>query len=117
MEFRFILDIGRVVSVFQINVVCNIVQTYISPANQNKLCIIYIYIQILYQRYADRAKKIKNKAVVNENPMDKLIRELKEENERLKKAMGGDLPAGGATMTEEGLSSVDLSDDVLDLQQ
>ena len=28
-------------------------------------------------RYADRAKKIKNKAVVNENPMDKLIRELK----------------------------------------
>ena len=55
-------------------------------------------------RYADRAKKIKNKAVVNENPMDKLIRELKEENERLKKAMGGDLPvsAPGATMTEEG---------------
>ena len=28
-------------------------------------------------RYADRAKKIKNKAVINENPMDKLIRELK----------------------------------------
>ena len=28
-------------------------------------------------RYADRAKKIKNKAVVNENPMEKLIRELK----------------------------------------
>ena len=28
-------------------------------------------------RYADRAKRIKNKAVVNEDPMDKLIRELK----------------------------------------
>lgn len=28
-------------------------------------------------RYADRAKKIKNKAVINENPLDKLIRELK----------------------------------------
>ena len=28
-------------------------------------------------RYADRAKKIKNQAVINENPMDKLIRELK----------------------------------------
>ena len=28
-------------------------------------------------RYADRAKKIKNKATVNENPMDKMIRELK----------------------------------------
>ncbi len=36
-------------------------------------------------RYADRAKKIKNAAVVNENPTDKLIRELKAENERLKK--------------------------------
>nr|XP_026689448.1 kinesin-like protein KIF28P isoform X4 [Ciona intestinalis] len=43
-------------------------------------------------RYADRAKKIKNKAVVNENPIDKLIRELREENERLKKAAGGVLP-------------------------
>lgn len=44
-------------------------------------------------RYADRAKKIKNKAVVNENPMDKLIRELKEENEKLKAAMTGDMSA------------------------
>ncbi|TGZ56452.1 hypothetical protein CRM22_010165 [Opisthorchis felineus] len=35
-------------------------------------------------RYADRAKRIKNKAIVNEDPMEKLIRELKEENERLK---------------------------------
>jgi len=31
----------------------------------------------IYCRYADRAKKIKNNAVVNENPIDKLIRELK----------------------------------------
>lgn len=36
-------------------------------------------------RYADRAKRIKTKAVVNENGIDKLIRELKEENDRLKK--------------------------------
>ncbi|CAL1526286.1 unnamed protein product, partial [Lymnaea stagnalis] len=42
-------------------------------------------------RYADRAKKIKNQAVINENPLDKMIRELKEENEKLKKA----LEAGG----------------------
>ncbi|XP_035680262.1 kinesin-like protein KIF28P isoform X3 [Branchiostoma floridae] len=50
-------------------------------------------------RYADRAKKIKNKAVVNENPLDKLIRELREENEKLKKQMGGAMPvAGGAGM-------------------
>jgi len=27
-------------------------------------------------RYADRAKRIKTKAVINENPIDKLIREL-----------------------------------------
>ena len=57
-------------------------------------------------RYADRAKKIKNKAVVNENPMNKLIRELKEENERLKKAMqSGDLssmPHGLDSDTKEG---------------
>jgi len=36
-------------------------------------------------KYADRAKQIKNKAVVNEDPQDKLIRELKAENEKLKK--------------------------------
>eukprot|EP00729_Bicosta_minor_P020384 gene20385-35548_t len=35
-------------------------------------------------RYADRAKQIKTKAVVNENPTDKLIRELKEANEKMK---------------------------------
>ncbi|CAB3998979.1 kinesin KIF28P [Paramuricea clavata] len=55
-------------------------------------------------RYADRAKKIKNKAVVNENPMDKLIRELKEENEKLKKSLqGGGVPevGGGALSAEE----------------
>lgn len=40
-------------------------------------------------KYADRAKQIKNAAVVNENETDKLIRQLKEENERLKKQLGG----------------------------
>jgi len=35
-------------------------------------------------RYADQAKKIKNKAVVNEDPNAKLIRELKEELEMLR---------------------------------
>eukprot|EP00927_Polykrikos_kofoidii_P017676 TRINITY_DN18073_c0_g1_i1.p1 TRINITY_DN18073_c0_g1~~TRINITY_DN18073_c0_g1_i1.p1 ORF type:complete len:884 (-),score=203.21 TRINITY_DN18073_c0_g1_i1:90-2741(-) len=38
-------------------------------------------------RYADRAKKIKNTAIVNENPQVKLIRELKEENAALKAMM------------------------------
>ena len=57
-------------------------------------------------RYADRAKKIKNKAVVNENPMDKLIRELKEENEKLKKSLqGGGVPeVGGGALSAEGAS-------------
>nr|CAB3259102.1 kinesin-like protein KIF28P [Phallusia mammillata] len=40
-------------------------------------------------RYADRAKKIKNQAVVNESPTDKLIRELKEENAKLLKMLSG----------------------------
>ena len=35
-------------------------------------------------RYADRAKKIKNQAMINESPQDKIIRELKEENQKLK---------------------------------
>ncbi len=37
-------------------------------------------------RYADQAKKIKNKAVVNEDPNAKLVRELKEELELLRGA-------------------------------
>ncbi len=38
-------------------------------------------------RYADRAKKIQNKAVVNESPQERMIRELREENEKLKKIL------------------------------
>jgi hypothetical protein len=44
-------------------------------------------------RFASNCKKIKNKAVVNEDPADKMIRELKEENDKLKAqlaALGGD---------------------------
>ena len=55
-------------------------------------------------KYADRAKKIQNKAVVNESPQDKLIRELKEENERLKKELagrGGSLGEAGGAGDEE----------------
>ena len=51
-------------------------------------------------KYADRAKKIKNRAVINENPQDKLIRELKEENERLKKQL-----ADGGAPSQEVLMS------------
>jgi len=38
-------------------------------------------------RYADRAKKIMNKAVVNESPQERMIRELREENDKLKKIL------------------------------
>ena len=36
-------------------------------------------------QYADRVKSIRTKAKINESPQDQLIRQLKEENERLKK--------------------------------
>ncbi|KAF8576210.1 kinesin-like protein [Ramaria rubella] len=40
-------------------------------------------------RYADQAKKIKNKAVINEDPNAKLVRELKEELETLRARVAG----------------------------
>ncbi|KAF8478267.1 hypothetical protein JB92DRAFT_1855913 [Gautieria morchelliformis] len=40
-------------------------------------------------RYADQAKKIKNKAVVNEDPNAKLVRELKEELQTLRARVSG----------------------------
>ncbi|CBZ50020.1 putative kinesin motor domain cointaining protein [Neospora caninum Liverpool] len=40
-------------------------------------------------RYADRAKQVKNFAVVNEDPTLRLIRELREENEKLKALLEG----------------------------
>ena len=38
-------------------------------------------------RYANRAKNIKNKPKVNEDPKDAMLREFKEEIERLRKAL------------------------------
>ena len=54
-------------------------------------------------RYADRAKSIKNKAIVNESETEKLIRELKEENDRLKKMLesGGYSPGSGGEDEED----------------
>eukprot|EP00050_Salpingoeca_kvevrii_P017337 m.64241 g.64241 ORF g.64241 m.64241 type:complete len:1733 (-) comp7505_c0_seq1:232-5430(-) len=46
-------------------------------------------------RYADRAKRIVNHAVVNEDPNARLIRELREEVDRLKSLLG----LGGAAVT------------------
>jgi len=57
-------------------------------------------------RYADRAKKIVNKAVVNESATDKIIRELKQENDKLKKLLM-QAASGGKTINidELGLGS------------
>ena len=40
-----------------------------------------------YFSLADRAKQIKTKATVNEDPTEKLIRNLKDENEKLKELL------------------------------
>ena len=52
-------------------------------------------------RYADRAKKILNKAVVNESVQDKIIRELKSENDKLKDVL--------MRAAKEGIKNVDFS--------
>ncbi|PGH13046.1 hypothetical protein AJ79_03883 [Helicocarpus griseus UAMH5409] len=46
-------------------------------------------------RYADSAKRIKNHAVVNEDPNARMIRELKEELAQLRSKLGGGAPSGG----------------------
>lgn len=55
-------------------------------------------------RYADSAKRIKNHAVVNEDPNARMIRELKEELAQLRSKLGGGVgpgaAAGGAPMEE-----------------
>ena len=54
-------------------------------------------------KYADQAKKIQNKAIVNENQTDKMIRELSEENDKLKKMMEHFNKMGINLMDEEAL--------------
>ena len=51
-------------------------------------------------RYADRAKKILNKAVVNESVQDKIIRELKSENDKLKNLL--------MMAAKNGMKNIDL---------
>ncbi|XP_069121894.1 kinesin-like protein KIF28P [Argopecten irradians] len=58
-------------------------------------------------RYADRAKQIKTTASVNESATDKLIRELQEENERLKKMM----ETGNFEMIKQDDDDDDLTDE------
>lgn len=48
-------------------------------------------------RYANRAKNIKNKPKINEDPKDALLREYQEEIQRLKAMLTGQLMAGPVT--------------------
>eukprot|EP00041_Stephanoeca_diplocostata_P027951 m.780255 g.780255 ORF g.780255 m.780255 type:complete len:618 (-) comp23280_c2_seq22:1699-3552(-) len=57
-------------------------------------------------RYADRAKSIKTTAVVNESATEKLIRSLKEENERMKQLLVGKTMDIGST---KGLSDQEIA--------
>jgi len=69
-------------------------------------------------RYADRAKKIKNTAVVNENPQDKLMRELKEENENLRRMMEHRAVGTVTGATEEKQSEIeDMKTALRDMQK
>lgn len=55
-------------------------------------------------RYADRAKKIQNKAIINESETDKIIRMLREENLDLKKLLedlNKSIMGGGININEE----------------
>ena len=57
-------------------------------------------------RYADQVKSIKNQAIVNETPQEKLIRELKEENEKLKAMLEGKaFPVNGGGGEEDNEES------------
>ena len=47
-------------------------------------------------RYADSAKRIKNHAIVNEDPNARMIRELKEELAQLRSKLGGGVAGAGA---------------------
>ena len=44
-------------------------------------------------RYANRAKNIKNKPRINEDPKDALLRQYREEIEKLKEMLGGGNPS------------------------
>ena len=59
-------------------------------------------------RYADHAKQIVNAAVVNEDPNQRLIRELKEELERLRSSVGGGGGGGGGTQSAEETEALRL---------
>lgn len=57
-------------------------------------------------RYADSAKRIKNNAVVNEDPNARMIRELKEELSQLRSKLGGGVAAAASAGGTGGAAGV-----------
>jgi len=68
-------------------------------------------------RYADRAKKIKNKACINESPQDKMIRELKDENQKLKEMLKKIAAAGGETINLADLGITNMEEVIEDMDE
>jgi kinesin family member 3A len=62
-------------------------------------------------RYANRAKSIKNKPRINEDPKDAMMREYQDEITRLKEAL--DAAGGGTAPTEADLGMTDVDVDQL----
>ncbi|XP_076810506.1 kinesin-like protein KIF28 isoform X2 [Clavelina lepadiformis] len=58
-------------------------------------------------RFADRAKSIKTKAIVNESPTDKLIREMKDEIKRLQELLENQ---GSGAVVVQGVSPNDVEE-------
>lgn len=68
-------------------------------------------------RYADRAKKIVNKAIINESVQDKMIRELKGENDQLKRALMEAAKYGKISIDLKALGLGDCEIDTADIQK
>lgn len=61
-------------------------------------------------RYANRAKNIKNKATVNEDPKDALLRQMQEELDALKKQLSQENENGNHVPTSQ---LAEMSQDIL----
>lgn len=69
-------------------------------------------------RYADSAKRIKNHAVVNEDPNARMIRELKEELSKLRSQLSGGAPGGGGgIVTEQYAPDTPLDKQIVSIAQ
>ena len=68
-------------------------------------------------RYADSAKRIKNHAVVNEDPNARMIRELKEELAQLRSKLSGGAGGGGVPAEEQYAPDTPLEKQIVSITQ